>query len=117
MLFREHCERFLNQVANERHNAVENAKVVALREEYEPFAKELVATKEALVAQELKTKQELIARIERDYTQKVQLINSETEQKLASKKAEVAQNAEATAKAEYDKFIEGFIALAEKTKI
>ncbi len=116
-MFKNTCDSFLGNILAMREKAIADAAQKAIVEEHQPYAEQLIATKNELIAKEREKAEEQIALIRAELQRKIDYLNAETESAIAKNKVSVVAVAEANAKAAYDSFILGVGKLVDETNI
>lgn len=110
-------DEFLQSIKAMRENAITEAVQQALQTKHEPYKVQMTATRDkALVAEEQEFRT-LVEQITAQHNAKVAEIKADFEGAIVKHKTIVAQEAEAGAKVEYDKFILGVAAVADDIKL
>ena len=116
-MFKKKCDDFLGNILAMREKALADATQKAIVEEHQPYAEQLISTKNELTAKEREKAEEQIALIRAELQRKIDYINAETESAIAKNKVSVVAAAEANVKAAYDPFIIGVGKLVDETNI
>lgn len=110
-------DEFLQSVKAMRDNAIIEAIQQALQTKHEPFKAQMTTAKNKALAVEEQEFRKIIEQITAQHNAKVAEITADFEGEIVKHKTIVARDAEATAKAEYDKFIRGVCVVADDIKI
>lgn len=104
-MFKQTCTNFLNNITALRSTAINDAVNKALKNEHEPYVKEMNDTAEALILEERNKTAELIRTLQTDLERKVNTITAETRDAINKNREKVVSIASKTASANYDNFI------------
>lgn len=116
-MFKQECNKFLDNITAMRAAAITQAVTAALAREHTPYANEMAAARDAVIAEERQKTAELIKTLQADLERKVNDYMEETSKKIAENKERVSKVAEVKAKAVYDTFILGVGKLVDEAKI
>lgn len=116
-MFRQKCDEFLGTITNLRSTAINQAINEAIRLEHTPFEVELLATRDAVIAEEKNKTAEKIRALQAELESKINAYTIETSAKLENHRKLIADAAEEKAKASYDTFILGVSKLVDDAKI
>ena len=116
-MFKQKCDEFLTSITTLRSTAINQAVAEAIRLEHTPFEVELLARRDAVIA-ELKAKTaEEIRILQERLESNINAFTTETSAKLENHRKLIADAAEEKAKASYDTFILGVSKLVDDAQI
>lgn len=116
-MFKQKCDEFLGTITNLRTVAINQAVNEAIRLEHTPYEVELLATRDAVIAEEKNKVAEQIRALQADLERKINAYTNETSVAIEANRKRVADAAEVKAKASYDTFILGVSKLVDDAKI
>lgn len=116
-MFKQTCTNFLNNITALRSSAVNKAVTEAIQNEHEPYEKDLIATRDALIVEERTKTAELIRTLQADLERKIQGYTEDTSKAIENNKNRVIATATVKAKAAYDAFILDVSKLVDNSKI
>lgn len=117
MVFRDECTRFLDNITALRSTAINTAVNNAIQTEHIPYERDIIAKRDALIAEKRTKLAELIRSLQADLDREIAGYNEETSNTIAEHKNKVVTEATEKAKVHYDNFILGVGKLVDETKL
>jgi len=116
-MFKNTCENFMDSIVAMRAKAISDATAKALIEIHQPYAEQLIAKKNDIIASERQKVEDQISLLRAELERKVAYYNADTDSAIEKNKVSVIASAEANAKAKYDTFILGVGKLVDETNL
>ena len=116
-MFKTECNRFLDNITALRSTAINNAVTEAIEKEHKPYEREVIAVRDALIAEERTKTAELIKALQADLERKVNDFTEDANKSIVNNRERVVETASAKAKAAYDAFILDVSKLVDNSKI
>ena len=110
------ADEFLQRVLAQRNIAVEEAKQKEIQTIHEPYKAQMISARDKALANEEQKFRALVEKITKEHEELVNSVRSDFEKAIQNHRLEVERSAEATARAEYDKFINGVCVVADEIK-
>ena len=108
------ADEFLQSVKVMRDNAIREAVQTAIQNQHEPYKVQQMAIRDKELANKEQEFNSLVNQLKKEYETECAVCRANYEKDVQAHRTEVANSAEATAKAQYDKFILGVSAVADE---
>lgn len=116
-MFKTECTRFLDSITALRTSAVNKAVTEALTNEHNPYERDMVAARDAVIVEKRKRVAEQIRVLQANLEREVETITVETSNAITDHKERVVANATKKAQAQYDNFILDVSKLVDATNL
>lgn len=111
------ADEFLQRVLTERNNAIAEAQRRDIQEKHEPYKAQMMATRDTAIANEEQKFKALIEKLTKEHNDIINSVKEDFGKAIQAHREEIERSAEATASAEYDKFIKGVCTVADEIKL
>jgi F0F1-type ATP synthase membrane subunit b/b' len=110
------ADEFLQRVLAQRNIAVEEAKQKEVQSIHEPFKAQMISARDKALSNEEQKFRDLVDKITKEHNDLVQSVKDDFANEIQKHKEQVERSAEAKARVEYDKFINGVCTVADEIK-
>lgn len=108
------ADEFLQNIKVMRDNAIRDAVQNAIQTQHEPYKVQQMAIRDKELATKEQEFNSLVNQLKKEHEAECAVCRANYEKDVQAHRIEVANSAEATAKAQYDKFICGVAAVADE---
>lgn len=110
------ADEFLQRVLAQRNIAIEEAKQHEVQTIHEPYKAQMISARDKALANEEQKFRTLVDQITKEHNDLVESVKDDFAKNIQNHKEQVERSAEAKARAEYDKFINGVCSVADDIK-